>query len=296
MLLALGITILNAETGIGTIKMSGGFLGLDASLKTDITTYSIKEQHAMLFGSKSWFYRYNLTWYDSKQMIAAQNTVNTYLSKLPTSFANHYFPTTPINSPIQLKTPSIDYRLQGLDVNLGLGKDLYHKSENQYFGAFVMAGLSIPWINSKKDSRNNDSISNSAMNLMKASKTEISTYKIGLGVAGRVPLNKYFSLYGSATYAYQSGTIKNSYARADFNTNGIFQEYDIGIRFQPFSYDKKLGWLTLSPKLYGTLGYRYTKWTLKDINIDTTGVGVKFDKSDFSMNSSLYYLGLGYSF
>jgi len=78
--------------------------------------------------------------------------------------------------------------------------------------------------------------------------------------------------------------------------NGIFQEYDFGIRFQPVSYDKKIGWFTLSPRLYTTLGHRYTDWKLKDINIDVTGLGVNFAKTDFAMNSSISYFGLGYSF
>ncbi|MCI0500835.1 MAG: hypothetical protein L0Y61_03720, partial [Epsilonproteobacteria bacterium] len=76
----------------------------------------------------------------------------------------------------------------------------------------------------------------------------------------------------------------------------IFQEYDVGIRFQPVSFDKKIGWFTLSPRLYATLGHRYTDWKLKDINIDVTGLVVNFAKTDFAMNSNISYFGLGYSF
>ena len=64
-------------------------------------------------------------------MVAAQNTINTT--------ASQYF--TP---PATMTTPSIDYRLQGLDVNLGLGKDLFHKNENEYLGVAFMTGVSIP--------------------------------------------------------------------------------------------------------------------------------------------------------
>lgn len=286
LLLALGITVLNAgeiQIGKGTFEMSGGFIGLDKTIQADIQTYSMAEQHAPFFGSKSWFYKYNVTWYDSKHMVAAQNSINT--------IANQYFP-----APSSMTTPSIDYRLQGLDANIGLGKDLYHKNENQYFGIALLTGLSIPWIDSKKSSSNNDSTSYNAMNAMKDSKTKIYTYKVGLGFSGRVALGKYFSLYGSGTYAYQNGTFKNSYAKADLKVNGIFQQYEVGARFQPFSYDKKIGWFTFSPRLYATLGYRYSDWKLKDINVDVTGVGVNFAKTDFNMNSSIGYFGLGYSF
>ncbi len=285
-ILALMVSVLNGgeiQVGKGTFEMSGGFIGLNQTIQTDIQTYSIVEQHAPLFGSE-WFYRYNFTWYDSEQMVATQNIVNTT--------ASQYFPTPPAT----MTTPSIDYRLQGLDLNLGFGKDLLHKNENEYLGIAFMAGLSIPWIDSKKESSNNDATSYDAMDAMKDSKTTIYTYKAGLGLTGRVVLNDYFSLYGSGTYAYQNGTFKNDYAKADLKVNGIFQEYDFGIRFQPVSYDKKIGWFTLSPRLYATLGYRYTDWKLKDINIDVTGLGVSFAKTDFTMNSSLSYVGLGYSF
>jgi len=286
-LLALGMTVLNGgeiQTGKGTFEMTGGFVGLNKTIQTDIQTYSMVEQHAPLFGSESWFYKYNFTWYDSEQMVAAQNTINTT--------ASQYFPTPPAT----MTTPSIDYRLQGLDLNLGLGKDLFHKNENEYLGIAFMTGLSTPWIDSKKESNNNNNLSHDSMDMMKDSKTKIYTYKAGLGLTGRVALNDYFSLYGAGTYAYQNGTFKNDYAKADLKVNGIFQEYDFGIRFQPVSYDKKIGWFTLSPRLYATLGHRYTDWKLKDINIDVTGLGVNFAKTDFAMNSSISYFGLGYSF
>lgn len=276
--LALGITVLNGgeiQTGKGTMDIAGGFIGLEKT-SADVQTYSMVEQHAPLFGSESWFYKYNFTWYDSEQMVAAQNTINT--------------------TPVAMTTPSIDYRLQGLDLNLGLGKDIFHKNENEYLGVAFMTGASIPWIDSKKDSNNNDATSSNSMNTMKDSKTKMYTYKVGLGLSGRVALNDYFSLYGAGTYAYQNGTFKNNYAEADLKVNGIFQEYDFGIRFQPVSLDRKIGWFTFSPRLYATLGYRYTDWKLKDISVDVTGQGVNFAKTDFNMNSGISYFGLGYSF
>jgi len=261
------------QFGQGTFNMSGGFIGLNQDISTNISTYSIAEQHKNLFSS-NWFYKYNFTWYDSDNMVNTQNTING----------------------ISTVTPSIDYRLQGLDLNLVLGKDVIHQSENDYIGLGLLLGVSIPWIDSKKDDNNNDSTSDSAMNNMKDSRTTIYTYKIGPSITARKSLNKFFTIYGSATYAYQTGTIKNDYANADLTVNGVFQEYDFGMRFQPVSSDHKFGWITISPRLYATLGYRYSSWNLNDINIDVTGTNTKFSKNDFNMNSSITYLGLGYSF
>ena len=61
-ILALGITVLNGgeiQTGKGTFEMSGGFVGINKTIQTDIQTYSMVEQHKSLFGSE-WFYKYNL--------------------------------------------------------------------------------------------------------------------------------------------------------------------------------------------------------------------------------------------
>lgn len=267
------------QIGKGSIEMSGGFTGLDNTISANITTYTLAEQHKNLF-STSWFYKYDFTWYDSKTMTQGQNTFNNYAGLIP----------TPITS------PAIDYRPQGLDLNIALGKDLIHKDERNFIGLALMLGVSAPWIDSSKSSSNNDSTSDPILNAMENSKTEILTYKIGPSIVFRKSIGQYFSLYGDATYAYQRGTIKNTYAQSDFTVNGIFQSYDAGIRFDFLSYNKKFGFVTFSPRLYATLGYKYTSWKLNDINIDITGANLNFAKSDFKMNTTTGYFGIGYSF
>jgi len=270
------------QYGHGTFEMNGGFIGLTQDITADINTYSMIEQHKNI-ASSTWYYKYNFTWYDSDDMIQAQDTINSY--------SNGF-----LQNPVTKTTPSIDYRLQGLDLNVVLGKDLFHEDENNYFGAGILLGLSIPWIDSKKSDSNNDSTSDNAMNAMKDSKTKMLTYKIGPSITARKSLNKYFTVYGSATYAYQTGSFKNDYAKTDLNVDGIFQEYDFGIRFQPVSIDYEFGWLTISPRLYATLGYRYTSWDLNDIAMDVTGIRTTVNQIDFNMNSSITYVGIGYSF
>ncbi len=270
------------QVGKGNFEMNGGFIGLDQTINADITTYSMIEQHKNIFSS-NWFYKYNFTWYDSKKMVQAQNSINSY--------TNGY-----LQNPTSVTTPSVDYRVQGLDLNLALGRDLLHSDENNNLGLALVVGASIPWIDSKKSDNNNDSNSDSAMNAMKDSKTELYTYKVGLNLTAEKSLSKYFIFYASGTYAYQTGTMKNSYAKSDLKVNGRFQEYDLGLKIQPLSYDYKLGWFTLSPRLYMTLGYRYTAWDLDDINIDVTGSNMKFKETDFNMNSKVAYFGVGYSF
>jgi len=289
LLLGLLVSSLNAgevQTGKGTFEVEGGFIGLNKAITSDITTYSLIEQHKNIFKSK-WFYKYNLTWYDSEDAVQAQNSINSSSDSSPLSSTT---------SSTTLGVPSIDYRLQGLDINFVVGKDIVYKGENDYVGVGCVLGLSIPWIDSKKDDDNDDDSSDDAMDAMEKSKTELYTYKIGPSITARKTISKYFTIYGSGTYAYQTGTMKNDYADSDLSVNGIFQEYDFGIRFQPVSVDYKLGWLSISPRAYATVGYRYTSWDLSDINIDVTGTGTSITSSDFNMNSSIMYFGLGYSF
>jgi hypothetical protein len=275
------------EYGHGTINMTGGFIGLDSTISADIATYSLVEHHKNILSS-TWYYKYNLTWYDSDTMVQGQNTLNSSIATANTALA-----TTGTSAPT---IPSIDYRLQGLDVNLVLGKDIYHKNENTFFGIGLLVGVSLPWIDSSKSDSNDDDTSDDLMDAMKDSKTEMLTYKIGPSISASASLNKHFMVYASAIYAYQTGTLKNDYADSDLNVDGIFQEYDVGLKIQPFSEDYKTSLITLSPRLYGTLGYRYTEWTLDDVAIDVTGTGQTFTQTDFSSDNSVVYFGIGYDF
>ncbi len=272
------------QYGKGTFEITGGFVGITQSIDTDISTYSWIEQHKNIpYIDLDLFYKYNITWYDSDAMVQAQNTVNKYADKLS-------------QNPVGITVPSIDHRLQGLDINLVLGEDLYREDENNYFGLGLMIGVSTPWIDSKKDDDNNDALSDAAMNAMSKSKTKILSYKVGPSITAMESLGDLFSIYASGTYAYQTASLKNDYAHSDISANGIFQEYDIGIKFQPISKDYDLGWMTLSPRLYATLGYRYTSWDLDDVSMNVMGVGGSFDQMDFGMNSKVAYFGFGYSF
>ncbi len=104
-----------------------------------------------------------------------------------------------------------------------------------------------------------------------------------------------------ATYAYQTGNMKNDYAKFDESVNGTYQEYNLGLNYRPFTKNYKLGWFTLSPRIYASLGYKYSKWDVDDVFINLSGVKLNSQiveplKTKFSMDSSVGYFGLGYSF
>lgn len=262
--------------GQGSMSMEGGFLGLQNSIKDDVTVYSLKAQHSNLFGSQA-FYSYRLSWYDSKEMVNGQQTFNS------TSFFN-------VTTPFIL--PKMDYRLQGLDANLSLGYDVIHKGERDFLGLGVLLGLSTPWIDGKKSS--SDSSSNTIS--VPDSKTEFWTYKIGPTLVMRKSLGSYFSVYGSLAYAYQTVHVKNTQLDISTDVNGDFSSYDFGLRFQPVSADYKLGWFTLSPRFYATAGLRNSQWTVKDLAIDVSNQNLPLPESDLKFKADTYYLGIGFDF
>jgi len=299
-LLGLSSTInaFELEYGSGDFSMEGGFLGLTGEISTDVSTYSLVDRHTNMMSNI--YYGYDLTWYDSKVLRQAQHTYNNFASDF-----NSFLPT---NSPATI--PEMEYRMKGLDVNFQLGYDVIHKNEDNFLGVGVLLGISMPWIDATKSDDSTPSLGfildhideiKDAKDMFDDSKTEISTYKIGPAINLQKSLTKNISVYGTATYAYQTGKIKNDYAHSDFSVDGTFQEYNLGLYFTPFTEQYKWGWFTLSPRIYATLGYKYSKWDMGKMAIDISGTEISSEMLDmfkmkFGMETSIGYFGVGYSF
>ena len=292
------------DYGKGTLRIKGGFLGLTSQISTDIDSFSLVTRHNNFWGDM--FYGYDITWYDSKTLRSAQQTYNS-----GASYINSFIPS---QSPINV--PEMKYRMKGLDVNLKLGYDIFHKSQDDFLGFGVLLGISMPWIDSTKD---NGTARNSAMpsfdfytenmetfidinDMFNDSKTKIMSYKVGPTInLQKTLISNKLSVYGMASYSYQTAYIKNSYAHSKFTVNGTFKEYNVGLYFTPFTQKYKLGWITLSPRLYATLGYRYADWDLDEMIINISGVELSSNLLEplamkFGMDTSIGYFGLGYSF
>ncbi len=280
------------DYGVGTFSMKGGFVGLEGSIDADVSTFSLSDRHSNFL--KRFFYGYDLTWYKSETMRQAQKRYNSYATH-----ANNFLRDNGLSN---FTIPAMKYELEGLDANVRLGYDVIHNSRDNYLGVGIVVGLSTPWIDNMVNIiKNNKSSTDSGLGLYKNSKTKIKTYKIGPSINFQKSINKNISLYGLATYAYQKGDIKNSYAKADYSVDGTFQEYNFGLYFTPFTSEFKWGFLTLSPRIYATVGYKYTKWDTDKMSINLTGQELNSDimkslESSFSMDSSIGYFGVGYSF
>jgi len=283
------------QYGSGTFGMKGGFLGLTSRIDTDVTTYSLVTRHANMFGD--FFYSYDLNWYDSKTMTQLQHSYNSFATR-----ANNMFGFGGANSIASV--PSMDYKLEGLDANIRLGYDVLHKDDDNFLGVGAIVGVSLPWIDSSKNSNlsSNFDASKSLFGAFKDTKTTVQTYKLGATVNFQKTLiDKKLSLYGIGSYAMQTGKIKNDYLDSDYSVDGTFQEYNLGLYFTPFTEKYKWGFLTLSPRIYATIGYKYSKWTVDKMTINMSGHEINSDilsplAMEFSMDSSIGYFGVGYSF
>jgi len=271
------------QWGHGTMELKGGFLGLTNSISGDVDTYTLIENHKNLLGT-NFFYGYNFTYFDSKKMKQLQKEYN-----VKSLAINSYIKSNTENKTI--KIPEMEYRLQGIDAAMTLGYDLLHNSDSNYLGVGLYGGLSIPSIKSNKSNSSSSKLSDIA-SLYEASKTEISTYKVGIGLYAQTSLTKFLSLYSNAIYAYQTGNVKNAYAKSDFDTNGKYFEVGAGLKFNAINADLGL----FSPKLYGTAGWRYRKWEVDDVSLNVSGAPIKAPKSDMMFSSNVFTLGFGYSF
>lgn len=295
-LMGLSSAVLASELqyGSGTFGMEGGFLGLSSRFTTDIESFSMVERHSNFAGD--YFYGYDLTWFDSTTLRSTQHAYNDFASSL--------------------SIPEMEYRVKGLDANIKIGYDVIHQDQDNFLGVGLLLGLSMPWIDSSKgDNPTDDSAVPSfdfytanmgtgmdVTDLFKDSQTKIMTYKIGPTINFQKSLiAKKLSFYGTASYAYQTAYIKNDYANSDFTVNGTFTEYNFGLYFTPFTETYKWGWFTLSPRLYATLGYKYSRWDLDEMSIDISGAKFSSDILDplamkLGMDTSVGYVGIGYSF
>jgi len=290
---------LEFEYGTGTFSMEGGFtkFGPSPTMSTDIDTFSLVNRHTNIAGSDI-FYSYDFMWMDSQTLKQAQQNYNTLAGAINDRI--------PASAPWEI--PSMDYRLKGLDINIKGGYDVIHKDEDNFLGLGIVVGMSVPWIDSSSSAApgtdmleflvdHEDAVTN-LYNLFQKTKTTLMTYKIGPTINFQKSLNKNISIYGTGSVAYQTGYIENDYISSKFSVNGSFQEINAGLYFTPFTETYKWGWLSLSPRVYATLGYKYSKWDVDDVTIDIYKKSIKLDPliMKFGMDSSVGYFGVGYSF
>lgn len=256
------------EYGHGNFETKFDFFGLSSTLSTDISTYSLIEQHKNILQSK-YYYRYNVTWMDLDAFENAKTTINRFV---PSSFT----------------VPIFKYEPKGLDLDIGIGRDFWKKGQRDYFGIGLDIGLSIPTIDVSQQS-------SGSFNLNRFN-IDIKTYKIGPSIAFSKSFNRYMSIYTSANYCYQTFQFKSDKFQSDIDVDGNSYRFDIGMRLDFIHKNYKIKFITLSPRLYATIGYRYQKWNVDDFNVKVVNFSTIMPFSNMSFQSNYGYFGIGYSF
>jgi len=265
---SLGLFASEIQFGQGSFSVDAAFLGLSSSDNEKITTYSLVNEHKNIFSSK-YFYSYKLAYYKS-------NTIST-IYKLNSTAAGVLGNSSNI---------LVYNKLRGVDLNIVLGKDFINQdNKDTYFGAGLLIGASFPYL--KTNSSNNN---NSTSNYLKKSKTKFYTYKLGLALKGQKALNGFVNIYANTAYALQSAKVKNSEANIDSSSNGDYFTFNTGVKFQAKT-KKKIGFITLSPALFATVGYRYDYWKVNDVKSNSLTIN-----TDITLKVSQVYVGLGYDF
>lgn len=271
--LLIGIMAISAfsseiQFGKGNFEIDAKFLGLDSSKNETITSFSLVNEHKNIFSS-SLFYSYKISYFKSNTITTSATYLSSVLKYSPVNYTNNFL---------------IYNKLRGLDINIVLGKDLVNKDKKDtYLGFGVLVGASFPYI--KTNSNNNNT-----QEYLKDSKTKFYTYKLGLSFRGEKSFNNFLNFYANGNYAKQLARVKNEKLNLDASSDGEYYSFNLGVKLQAKT-TTKIGFLTLNPSLFLTLGYRYDYWRVNDINIESLTIN-----TDIKFEISQLYIGLGYDF
>ena len=331
-LLGLYLNATEFEYGQGNFNIEFGALGMNKNHSEKIKIFSILQSHKNVFSS-NWFYSYRISWFKSNTIKTVVNdynsvadSINGVLNKTipvigdPIDSGNGStdsdnsnnnsigntgntnngtasdsqtlkpnlpdIPVKDLNSSLKMpRVVNLSNKVRGLDINIVFGRDLINKNiQDTYLGIGFLTGITLPYIKSSSDSDND---------YLKESKTKIITYKLGGIIKGGYLLNSFMQVYGNVSYAYQTARVKNDELNINSKSSGIYFSGDLGVKFQ-LKGKKDLGWITLTPAVFCTMGYRYSCWDVKSIKINNQDLMTKNTKLSFEISE--IYLGLGYDF
>jgi hypothetical protein len=277
------------QMGSGTMSMQAGIFGLESAIESSVNVLTLKENHANLFKSDV-FYNYSLSTYKSGKFQNENNSLSTIGGG-------------------DISLPNTDYSWDGIDAQLTLGYDVFKESEFDYLALGVSLGIALPYIgnNGTGDSSSTSSTTTtvpfgttSSVDFI-ASDTELTAYKIGPKLLFSKSLNPITSVYGEVSYATQRIEVKNSPLKMAYSTSGDYYSYGLGMRYMPLRTKKEIGfdsigYFTIEPSLYFTLGVNYAELTMDKLNVDLTGMKYSVDSAKTRISSTTLNLGVGYSF
>ncbi len=278
---------LDIEFGKGNFSMEMAVLGFSGKMSTGVTTITLNETHKNLFSSR-FFYNFDITYFRSDTERKMLNLYNRYADTACSMCDYCPFPPCEYCKEFCSQCPIGKYEVVGFDINIGVGYDLWKKGKN-YIGAGIILGATFPWI---KGERAID-YSQDFMNLMRDTKTDVMTYKLGPQLRGAIEVIPGLIIHGDTAFAIQKAWVKNDSFFIDTSAEGTFFTINVGADYTPFYWRKDF----LS-NFYLTAGFRYKRWLVKDVKIENMSVRrlIMVPVSDLKMETSFGYIGAGYMF
>jgi len=268
-------------------------MGINNFMKSDVDlnifTVSLNEHHSN-FNDSNMYYFFSADFYGSKtfdkvtQFASIPVTTNLpFYGGSISDIADKY---------TKIPVPS-EYKIRGFDLNLGMGYDLY-KENNNFFGVGINTGLSMPVMKMK----NYIESALAVYTLLDATDTSLMTYKFGPSLQFNYEFAPSVSFYGYASYGVQHGDMKNDWFLSSMNVDGRYSVVDIGIKYMPYKGSYDLGWFSVNPDFFMTLGFTYKNWEVDDFNVDLSRIFHADVSGLFTHKQSMHnvYFGIGYHF
>ncbi len=283
------LSALEFRIGSANFNWSAGMTYMKTDFDLDANVYSISQNRKNISDTK-FYYFYNADIYQSDYVDRMTDLITkpiTYDFPFFGSFNDAVAKYTAI------PTPS-DYRVRGLDINIGGGYDLF-SNDKFSLGLGINNGVTLLVMKMKNLKKSVEVI----YDLLDATETSISTYKIGPSANIVYKPSKNFSLFGNFTMGYQTGSMENDWIASSIDIDGKYTILDTGIRYEIYKgKEKDLGWTLLKPSYFITAGYSYKKWDMNDAKIDAFNVVQITSGGTFtnSFDTNYFYIGAGINF
>ncbi len=275
--------------GSANFNWSAGMTYMKTDFVIDADLYTISQTHTNISDTK-FYYFYNADMYKSDYIDQITDLITT-----PITYDFPFFGSfnDAVSKYTSVPVPS-DYRVRGFDINFGAGYDIL-SNDKAYIGLGINNGLTLLGMKMKNLKKSVEVV----YDLLDATETSISTYKVGPIVNFGYGFSKNFSFFGSFSLGYQNGSMENEWIASSIDIDGKYTILDVGIRYEIYrDKNRDLGWIKIKPSYFVTLGYGYKKWDMNDAKIDAFNIVQITSGGTFtnSFDTDYFYIGAGVNF
>ncbi len=285
------LSLFGAELRLGESSFDwrmdiAGFM--HGGVEMDVDVVSLDNSHDN-FGDTKWYYGYGIDLYGS-DFVDRMTTLATY--PLTYEFPQFGSLNDAIDRYTMVPIPS-EYKIRGLDLDFTLGYDFF-RSGGWLIAGGVDTGISMPVMKMK----NLKKTAQMTYKLLEATDTKVVTYKFAPAFFVRYAFDDRWRLSGRVVFGIQKGTLENDWFRSSIDIDGRYRILDLNLRYRPLHTRKDLGWITLSPALWFTVGYTRKRWEMDEVKVDMSDILEVSTMGELKIDirSNRIYFGAGVDF